>query len=92
MAAASKPLPLDVPPMEAEVLDELPPADGWQFEPKYDGVRCLGHRRGRRVHLLSRSQKPPERCFPQGTRALDAIEGDRRRPGKSMAVTKTRLR
>ena len=58
MTAASTPLPLDLQPMEAETVDALPEAGGWQFEPKYDGFRCLAHRRGSRVHLQSRNQKP----------------------------------
>ncbi len=27
------------PPMEAELVAELPRADGWQYEPKWDGFR-----------------------------------------------------
>ena len=32
--AAGFPLPLDLPPMEARLVDELPEEPGWQFEPK----------------------------------------------------------
>ncbi len=76
MTAASTPLPLDLQPMEAETVDALPETGGWQFEPKYDGFRCLAHRRGCRVHLQSRNQKPLERYFPEVARALEAIEHD----------------
>jgi len=39
--ATGFPLPLDLPPMEARLVDELPEEPGWQFEPKWDGFRCL---------------------------------------------------
>ena len=74
MATRSKPLPLDLPPMEAEVVEALPAANGWQFEPKYNGFRCLAHKRGRQVHLQSRNQKPLERYFPEAASALEAIK------------------
>jgi ATP-dependent DNA ligase len=54
-------------------VDELPTGPGWQFEPKYDGFRCLAHRRGSRVHLQSKNQKPLERYFPEVTQGLEEI-------------------
>jgi len=30
-------LPVDLPPMEAHLVEELPEEPGWQFEPKWDG-------------------------------------------------------
>jgi ATP-dependent DNA ligase len=36
---AGFPLPLDLPPMEARLVDDLPAEPGWQFEPKWDGFR-----------------------------------------------------
>ena len=76
MTPASTPLSLDLPPMEAEAVDELPSGPGWQYEPKYDGFRCLAHRRGDRVHLQSKNQKPLERYFPE---VAARARGDRRR-------------
>ena len=64
---------LDLPPMEAEAVDELPSGEGWQYEPKYDGFRCLAHRRGSRVHLQSKNQKPLERYFPEVAQGLEEI-------------------
>ena len=29
------------PPMEAELVSELPHAPGWQYEPKWDGFRAV---------------------------------------------------
>ena len=76
MTSASILLSLDLPPMEAETVDELPAGPGWQFEPKYDGFRCLAHRRGGRVHLQSKNQKPLERYFPEVAHAIEEIEQD----------------
>jgi ATP-dependent DNA ligase len=59
-------VPLSLEPMEAEAVDELPPAGkGWQYEPKVDGFRCIIFRDGDQVHLQSRRQKPLERYFPE---------------------------
>jgi ATP-dependent DNA ligase len=76
MSAAQTQLPLDLPPMEAEAVDELPVGAGWQYESKYDGFRCLAHRRGRRVHLQSKNQKPLERYFPEVAQGIEKIAGD----------------
>ena len=74
MATPSTPLPLGLPPMEAEAVDALPAGGGWQFEPKYRRFRCLAHRSGSQVHLQSRNQKPLDRYFPEVAHALEAIE------------------
>ena len=42
-------------PMEARVVDELPVGDEWQYEPKWDGFRCLAFRDGDRIELGNRS-------------------------------------
>ena len=51
-------------PMEALLAAELPDGDGWQFEPKWDGFRCLARRDGADVSLISKSGKPLARYFP----------------------------
>jgi ATP-dependent DNA ligase len=51
-------------PMEALLAAELPDGAGWQFEPKWDGFRCLARRAGDRVTLTSKSGKPLARYFP----------------------------
>lgn len=53
------------PQMEAKLVEALPDEDGWQFEPKWDGFRCLAFRRGGAVTLMSKSGKPLERFFPE---------------------------
>ena len=52
-------------PMEARVARALPADDGWQFEPKWDGFRCLVFRDGPGVRLQSKSGQPLERYFPE---------------------------
>lgn len=64
---------LDTPPMEARLTDAIPPGEGWQFEPKWDGFRCLAFRDGDRVDLMSKSGKPLARYFPEIVAALRAL-------------------
>jgi ATP-dependent DNA ligase len=54
-----------LPPMEAKLVDALPEGPGWQFEPKWDGFRCLVYRDGADVALQSKSGKPLGRYFPE---------------------------
>ena len=68
-------IPIDLRPMEAEPVDELPTGEGWQYEPKYDGFRCLAHRTGDRVRLQSKNQKPLERYFPEVAEGLSRLHG-----------------
>jgi ATP-dependent DNA ligase len=51
--------------MEALLAAELPEGDGWQFEPKWDGFRCLARRDEDEVTLTSKSGKPLGRYFPE---------------------------
>jgi ATP-dependent DNA ligase len=43
----------DTVPMEAKLTAKIPEGDGWQFEPKWDGFRCLAFRDGVEVYLMS---------------------------------------
>ena len=54
-------------------MDALPEGEGWQYEPKYDGFRCIAHRGGGRAQLQSRTQKPLGRYFPELEAALEAV-------------------
>ena len=51
--------------MEAATVDEVPVGDEWQYEPKWDGFRCLAFRRGKKIELQSKSGKPLSRYFPE---------------------------
>ena len=64
------------PPMEARTASELPDGDGWQFEPKWDGFRCVVFRDGGSVRLQSKSCKPLARYFPE---VVDAVKSLRAR-------------
>ncbi len=59
--------------MEAKLVDELPEDEGWQFEPKWDGFRCLVFKRGGEVLLQSKSGKPLARYFPEVAAAIAAL-------------------
>jgi ATP-dependent DNA ligase len=50
--------------MEAHTVEEIPDGKGWQYEPKWDGFRCLAFRNGHSVHLQSKSGQPLTRYFP----------------------------
>ncbi len=56
--------------MLARVADEIPQADGFLFEPKWDGFRALVFRQGDQAYLQSRDLKPLNRYFPELQRAL----------------------
>jgi ATP-dependent DNA ligase len=60
--------------MEALLAAELPDGDGWQFEPKWDGFRCLAHRDGDEVTLTSKSGKPLGRYFPEVVEMLGSLK------------------
>jgi ATP-dependent DNA ligase len=61
-------------PMEALLAAELPEGDGWQFEPKWDGFRCLAKRKDEDVTLTSKSGKPLGRYFPDVVEMLGALK------------------
>jgi ATP-dependent DNA ligase len=71
------PIPLDHPPAEAEQAEALPVGDGWLYEPKWDGFRCLAFRHGDRVELRSKSGKPLGRYFPDVVEAVRAMRAQR---------------
>lgn len=52
-------------PMEAKLVDALPVGEGWQFEPKWDGFRCLLFRDGADMALQSKAGRPLGRYFPE---------------------------
>ncbi|HEX7184023.1 MAG TPA: ATP-dependent DNA ligase [Thermoanaerobaculia bacterium] len=58
------------PPMEARSVDRIPSGDGWLYEPKWDGFRCLAFRKGDQVLLQSKACQPLGRYFPELVEAL----------------------
>ncbi|MEY2529382.1 MAG: hypothetical protein QOJ05_1472 [Verrucomicrobiota bacterium] len=66
--------------MEARSVDEIPVGDEWQYEPKWDGFRCIAFRDGEKVFLQSKAGQPLARYFP------DIVEAVRRLPGKRFVI------
>ncbi len=60
-------LPVNAPllPMLAKRVDAVPAAEGWIFEPKWDGFRVIVFRDGDEILLQSRDTKPLNRYFPE---------------------------
>src|SRR6185369_7550333 len=68
------PLSSPYPPMEAQLVDTLPEGEGWQYEPKWDGFRCVVFRDGDDVQLQSKAGQPLARYFPEIVEALKAMK------------------
>lgn len=56
--------------MEAKLVGEIPHGENWQYEPKWDGFRCLAFRKGETVLLQSKAGQPLGRYFPELVDAL----------------------
>jgi ATP-dependent DNA ligase len=65
------------PPMEALSVDEIPTGKNWQYEPKWDGFRCLVFRDGGKVELQSKSGQSLTRYFPELVETLLGVKADR---------------
>ncbi len=64
-------------PMEAQTRDEIPAGDQWQYEPKWDGFRCLAFRDGDSVELQSKAGQPLARYFPEMVEAMLSLPAKR---------------
>src|SRR5207253_9554223 len=71
------PLKPPIPPMEALLVAEIPEEPGWQYEPKWDGFRCLAFRDGDKVYLQSKAEKPLARYFPEVVAAVGSLKARR---------------
>jgi ATP-dependent DNA ligase len=69
-------LGLETEPMEAKSVDALPTEEGWQFEPKWDGFRCLVFKSGDDVDLRAKSGKSLSRYFPEMVEGLRRAKAD----------------
>src|SRR5215203_2462235 len=56
--------------MDALSVDKIPEGENWQYEPKWDGFRCLAFRNGDEIELQSKSGQPLARYFPEIVDAL----------------------
>jgi ATP-dependent DNA ligase len=78
--SAMLPVKQSLEPMESKAVAELPAGSGWQYEPKWDGFRCLAFRDGAKVCLRSRNQRLLNRYFPE------LVEGFARLPIKRFVL------
>src|SRR5580700_7356680 len=63
-----------LPAMEAKSVDSVPVGDEWQYEPKWDGFRCLAFREDSKIELQSKSTQPLSRYFPELITALGRLK------------------
>jgi len=82
-------LPLSPPiqPQLAKSARDLPPGDGWCYEPKWDGFRTIVFRDGDEVHLQSRNGRPMNRYFPDVVEQALALPAERFVLDGEMVVT-----
>lgn len=66
--------------METKSVDEIPVGTNWQYEPKWDGFRCLAFCDGKQIYLQSKSGQPLARYFP------DIVEAVGRLPNKKFVL------
>jgi ATP-dependent DNA ligase len=57
-----------IPPMEARSAEEIPTGDEWQYEPKWDGFRCLAFRDDDNIFLQSKNGQPWRVIFQMSLR------------------------
>jgi ATP-dependent DNA ligase len=62
------------PPMESRAVDQIPVGENWQYEPKWDGFRCLAFRDGSKIELQSKSGQPLTRYFPELVETLAGLD------------------
>jgi len=66
--------------MEARSVDAIPTGEQWQYEPKWDGFRCLLVRNSDKVDLFSKSGQNLDRYFPE------LVDGALSLPEKNFAL------
>jgi ATP-dependent DNA ligase len=67
------PISTPFPPMEAKLAGRIPSGAEWEYEPKWDGFRCLAFRSGKEIELQSKAGQSLTRYFPEIVAALLAI-------------------
>jgi ATP-dependent DNA ligase len=82
---------LPFPPMEAELVDELPKGDDWQYEPKWDGFRGVLENLGGGLRLWSRNARPLLRYFPELEETGALLPPDSALDGEIVLVQNGRL-
>ena len=64
------------PPMEALLVDRIPSGTQWQYEPKWDGFRCIAFKDGAQIELQSKNCQSLRRYFPELVQALQQVTAD----------------
>jgi ATP-dependent DNA ligase len=64
------PIATPFPPMEAKIAAKIPVGTEWEYEPKWDGFRCLAFRSGKEIELQSKAGQSLTRYFPEIAAAL----------------------
>jgi ATP-dependent DNA ligase len=67
-------------PMEARSVDEIPIGEKWQYEPKWDGFRCIAFRDNDKIYLQSKAGQPLARYFP------DVVDALAKRPARNFVL------
>jgi ATP-dependent DNA ligase len=65
------------PPMEALSVEDVPKGNDWQYEPKWDGFRCLVFKDGGKIELQSKSGQSLTRYFPELVDVLRKLKARR---------------
>ena len=63
--------------MEAKSVEEIPTGNDWQYEPKWDGFRCIAFRDSDEIYLQSKAGQPLARYFPDVVAALAKVSAKR---------------
>src|SRR5947209_9056094 len=64
-------------PMEAKIAPDIPKGPEWEYEPKWDGFRCLAFRDEGETELQSKSGQPLTRYFPEVVAALKQVKANK---------------
>ncbi|MES2466444.1 MAG: non-homologous end-joining DNA ligase [Verrucomicrobiota bacterium] len=72
--------------MQCKPVAELPDEEGWSFELKFDGFRCLAAKTGAEVNLFSRTHKSLNARFPTLVTALGKLGGEFAMDGEVVAL------
>lgn len=77
MLFAGLPVKPPYPVMDAQLVAELPEGPDWQYEPKWDGFRCLAFRDREDLELQAKSGKTLARYFPEVVEMLKSLRAAR---------------
>lgn len=77
MKVLTLPIQPPYPVMDAQLVDAVPEGPQWQYEPKWDGFRCLAFRDGESIELQAKSGKSLTRYFPDIRELLKSVSARR---------------